>query len=395
MNNQHTAKPERNCDSCDYSLAGLPMDSKCPECGHTPSTRSTTIRDATMSVQAPPKYIRWIRYGFVLCMISIMGGLAGPIIFRMGTGTTSMLFPVALTIFVLASGCWTAGIWMITRNRTGLGTITPDTVLDNVNLVRVIRLLSFAWPTWISLIVTASMSANIAANGGTAIASPMTFSILIAAVAMVAWIGLIPVSVYFAEMSYWASDDRLASRLRATTLVMVVFGIATAVSKLLMLTNLPLATPAASVYGWSVILSFGATLVLFYSIFRMTMLLNWVLSHQILSSERYDRINARIDNDLNRKGAHSSETACEHCGYNLKGLPKDGRCPECGELSQSPLLFPIRDPANDAPKHDGTALGVEESTHGKVTHPRPLGIPLEDVPDREIEGGDSIPLADE
>lgn len=395
MNNDHTTTSERTCDSCGYSLAGLLMDSKCPECGHTAPPKNNSIRDATMSAQAPSSYIRWVRYGFLMCMLSIMGGLSGPIIFSAGSQSTSMFFPIALTIFVLASGCWTAGVWMITKKRTGIGTVTPDKVLDSALMIRTIRLVSFAWPCWISLIVSAAMMARIAAAGGTPLGSPMVYNILIAAAGMIAWIGLIPVSVYFAEMAYWASDDRLANRLRATAWVMVVFGIATVVSNLVARSTLPIAAPARIVQAWASIFSFGATVVLFYSIFRMTTLLNWVLSHQKLSAQRYDRINARIESDLDRRGEIATPTSCDQCGYNLQGLPKDGRCPECGNTFGSPQLFPIRDPASDTPTHDQAEIGVEKSTHGKVTHPRPLGIPLEDIGNHEIEDGDSIPLADE
>jgi len=345
-----------------------------------------------MSFQAPPKYVKWIRYGFQLCMLSILGGLATPLI-GMAAGSMNMLFPISLTLFILASCCWPAGVWMITRSRKDLGTVTPDSTLDNTTLVLVTRALSLAWPAWIMLMVYGLKTGTIGPGGAGGVT--MAYSVLVAIVGLFAWIGLIPACIYFAELSYWAADQWLANRLRATAWVMTVFGTIMIVTKLLTLTSLPIAQPSKFVNLWTSIFSFLATTVLFYSMFRMSILLGWVLGHQNISADKHTRLAARIENQMSQGSKISSKTPCEDCGYDLKGLAYTGNCPECGSAYGDGLQFPIRDPADDKPKHDGTALGVVDSTHGKVTHSRPLGVPLEDIGDHEIEDGGAIPLADD
>ncbi len=34
----------------------------------------------------------------------------------------------------------------------------------------------------------------------------------------------------------------------------------------------------------------------------------------------------------------TDDRLCVHCGYNLRGLPLDGKCPECGEAVRRSLL---------------------------------------------------------
>ncbi|MBL4809567.1 MAG: hypothetical protein JKY43_05870 [Phycisphaerales bacterium] len=346
-----------------------------------------------MSFQAPSKYVKWLRYGFQLCMLSILGGLASPII-GIASGNTSMFLLLALALFVLASWCWPAGVWMITRSRKNIGQVAHDTTLDNTTLVLFIRMLSIAWPCWIMLIVFGLMSGTIGAPAGTGTRIALAYNILVATVGLIAWIGLIPACIYFAELAYWAADQWLANRLRSTAWVMTVFGTLMIVTKLLTMTSLPIAQPSKIVNLWTSIFCFLATVVLFYSMFKMSILLTWVLNHQNISADKHKRIAARIENQMAQGSKIPTATPCQECDYDLKGLPHKGNCPECGSAYGDPLLFPIRDPANDQPKHDGTALGIEESTHGKFTHSRPLGAPLEDIGQHEIEDGEAIPLAD-
>ena len=395
MSFENDTIPDQVCVHCGYSLQGLPAGSKCPECGQSSQARKkSNIRQATMSFQASPKYVKWVRTGFLLCLVSILGGLGMPIL-AMAAGSKSMLFPIALVLFVGASACWTGGVWMVTRPRKGIGEVTHDNTLDNPVIIKAARVLSFAWPTWILLtawgLVTGTLGAAAGGAGGTA----LMFSVLIALVGLGSWISLIPACIYFGEMAHWAADERLANRLRGTAWVMVVFGSIMIISKLLTKTSLPIASPAKIVNVWMTAFIFIATVVLFYSIFRMTILMDWVLSHQRKSADKHARLAARVANQMNSQGTISSKTACEYCGYNLEGLAFNGNCPECGERYGQGTIFPIRDPAKDIPKHDGSTIGIEDSTHSTIKHTRPLGLPLEDLPDREIEGGDSIPLADE
>ena len=391
MNFQHGAISEQSCDACGYSLHGLPVGAKCPECGHGSGAKSTPVRDTTMSAQAPGRYIKWIRVGFLLCMLSTIGGLSGPILARLAaSGNTKTYFPIAMTAFVLASVCWTIGLWMITRNRIGLGTITRDSVLDSSALRTTIRLVAFAWPCWIILVVMgARMYGTIGAGG-----SPLPYNILVATLGLVSWIGLVPVSIYFAGLAHWAPDERTAGQLRGVAWFLMVFGVITVISSLLASSSLSISYPAKITLAWGVVLTSLTTMFFFYAMFKVTLVLNWALSHQRISADKYTRLNARIAQEHGTgfstpTGAAAGATAatssarkpCMECGYDLKGLKLEGICPECGVEYGGTLLFSVRDPAKDTPRHDATPLDVAESTHADVRHSRPLGIPLEDAPD--------------
>jgi len=391
MSFQNGAISGQVCDSCGYALDGLPIGTKCPECGESSAPKGKSIHEATMSFQAPAGYIKMVRYGFLLCMVAIMGGMLGPIIIGITAGTKSMLLPLAMVLFVLASWCWTAGVWIITKPRLGIGTVTKDDILDNATFVRIIRIMSVAWPCWILLIA----SGIIMRGGGGA---PMFYSVLASIVGLVAWVGLIPACIYFAEMAFWASDEWLSNRLRGTAWFMTVFGVLAVISKLLSVTSLPISSPAKIVHIWTYVISFLATAMLFYSIFRMSILLNWVLSHKHKNADKHKRLAERIENQMNRSGLISNKTLCDYCFYDLNGLPFKGNCPECGERYGEFTEFPIRDPALDKPKHDETPINLEQSTGGIVHQPRSLGDPLEDIKDtgdHHIDDGGTIPLADE
>ena len=395
MSFEHGAISGQVCDSCEYSLEGLPVGSKCPECGHSSAHKSTSINQTSMSFQAPTWYIKWVRHGFLLCMLSIIGGLSMPFIGLM-VSSKSMLLPIALLLFIGASLCWPIGVWMITRPRKGLGTITHDETLDNPTLITAVRSLSILWSIGIVMMVGGLMTGYFQAAAAGAGGFPMVYTTIASIVGTLAWIGLIPACVYFAELSYWASDQSLANRLRATAWVMTVFGILAIGSKLLASTSLPISSPAKIVYIWTSIFIFIATVVFFYSMFRMSILLNWALSHQRISAHKHARLAARIEKEMGgQTGISSTTTTCEYCDYNLQGLPHSGNCPECGQHYGQGTMHPIRDPANDIPKHDDSVLHIEESSHSQIKFTRPLGTPLEDVSDRPIEDGDSIPLADE
>lgn len=334
-----------------------------------------------MSGQAPAWYVKRLRLGFYLCMLSIFAAIGGPAIVGYAASSGTMFYPISVALLFAISFCWTAGVWLITRPRKGIGTVLPDTVLDNAILVKAIRIMSFAWPIWIIFSVTRGLSimntTGIAANiVGTA--NPMFFNILTATVGLIAWASLIPSCIYFAELSYWASDDRLVGRLRGTAWVMMVSGTTAIICKLLILTNFPIAQPARFVNIWATILSTLATIYLFYCMFRMSMLLNWVLSHQRRSANKHARISARIQNQMS--GSNAENISCEDCGYNLKGLPVAGNCPECGTTYGDSTLHAIRDPARDVPRQPQTAIDVAESTHGHIKHSRTIGTPLEDGP---------------
>lgn len=387
--------PPSICNACGYSLAGLPMGSKCPECGHTSAARSSNIRQATMSFQAPGYYIRWIRRGFILCLLAIFGSLISPIIAGFASPNT-LWSAFAGMLFVVSSFSWAGGVWLITRSRKGIETVTHDNILDSTKLVAVTRTLVLAWPLLILLGLFQATPFGAAMN-------PVAFNIFATIVGVLAWISLIPTCIYFAEMSYWASDLYLAGKLRATAWVMVVFGVINAVSSILSLTSLPIASPSQLVFIWTRVFLVLATLYLLYSVYRIWSLLNWVLGHQRVSADKHARLAARIESELGGNTGIPTELKCEYCSYNLQGLARSGLCPECGEAYGGGSSYTVPDTRRDQPVADHDPISLADSTGGSVTHRSTLGENLDNPPSDPNPNSESnpdpdpgsIPLADD
>ncbi len=410
MNFEQGVISGRICGSCEYSLEGLPVGSLCPECGQSTECVGSVgsgggggVYDSTMSVQAPTAFVQWIRNGFLLCMLSVLGGLGGVVMVTASEagGGGGVWLPVGQMMLVVFSFCWSGGVWMITRSRGSLQIPVVDPVLDHKKLRTVIRFSSFAWPCWVGLVVGESLMAAGAVGGGV---GSMLWTGLVTLVGIIAWTALIPACVYFAELAYWASSASIANRLRSVALVMAVFGVVTLVARLLAVSGLPVADFAKIVSIWTLVFSFLATAVFLLTVIQLRSVLSWLIGHQKLQAGRYARIAERVEKQLKDRSMIAVTSPCEGCGYDLEGLAVAGVCPECGKGyggggGAGMMNFPVRDPALDGVRHDETPIDVaEKPSGGIVTHRRTLGMPLEDVGDGaedEIGGDDEIRLADD
>jgi hypothetical protein len=69
--------------------------------------------------------------------------------------------------------------------------------------------------------------------------------------------------------------------------------------------------------------------------FALSAMLWWLMllafSLLLLGITRFGAALTRVRR-LTRKYMRSSEGLCSHCGYDLRGLEFNARCPECGEL---------------------------------------------------------------
>jgi hypothetical protein len=375
---------DRECDQCGYNLHGLPENGKCPECG-TSIRRRTRRTSGTMSEEAPTRFVRRLYYGFLLASL----------------GTVGSVFFSLFGLMVLASPLWVAGIWLITTERPNRGTIVPDKVLDNDQIRLTVRLVSIAWVIY-GLSIYAIIMVTSRAVGAPSPGMMIPLSITHFVFGAIAWLGLIPTCIYFAELAYWASHDHIAERLRSSAWAMAVFGVFSVVLTAIVKLNIAPSAAAGFIRIFTMMIVVFAVVIFFFTIIQLISVMKWVIKHQSLAVGSADRVRERIERDINAHGTITTGLICRSCGYDLDGLPFGGACPECGESYADITPMPILDPATMHTDRDESVIEIIEGDNKGIYFnteldaegkPKPGGVAY--TPSMDIPDDGDIPLADE
>ncbi|MBL4699572.1 MAG: hypothetical protein JKX70_12150 [Phycisphaerales bacterium] len=374
---------ERECDQCGYDLQGLPEGSKCPECG-TPIRKRSTRTSGTMSVEAPTRFIRKLRIGFRFASLGIVANL----------------FLAQFGLMFVSSLFWVGGVWLTTLVRPNRGQIRADKVLDNDRFRYIVRAVSAAWPIY-GLVALGLAFVSSSANPSALLTVPLI--ILLVASGAIAWIGLIPTCIYFAELGYWASHDHLAQRLRSTAWLMAVFGVLSVLLTSIAAMGIAPSGAAGFASIFTIVPVIFAVVVFFFTVLQLGSVMSWVIKHQCLAAGSSERVRERIERDINSGGTIVTGLKCRVCKYDLDGLPYGGHCPECGDSYADITPFPILDPANMYKDRDESEIEVElgdnkgiyfNSELDAFGKPKPGGLAYDPEDDGIPEEGD-IPLAED
>jgi hypothetical protein len=357
-----------------------------------------------MSIEAPTRFVRLLQLGFSLTTIAIIGLVSIPLLSAIFIFTgllSSALLTGASALLFLAPFLWVGGVWLITSKRPGKGVIVPDKVLDNDRFRLTVRLMSAAWPIYTLATIIIFYSNTAATPPGRAFIIPLSILSFISGI--IAWIGLLPTCVYFAEVAFWASHNHLAERLRSTAWAMAVFG---TISVLLTgISSMGIAPSSAAAFAsiFTIMLSVLAVVVFLFTVVQLTSVMTWVIKHQSLAAGSHDRVLDRINHDINSPGTVAAGMLCRSCKYDLEGCPYGGACPECGLSYADITPMPILDPAKMHNDHDESEIEVaqgenrgiyfnsELDAYGKPrSSSNPYAPDMNNIPDE----GD-IPLSDD
>lgn len=334
----------RPCRKCGYDLKGLRVGHLCPECGQTIrlAPKPVNARAGTMT-DADPRYVRLIVAGFGAMSAGILCSLFGLVI-----GRFSPIFGAA--ILVLGAVAWAAGVWIISQPRPPEFAELDNAILDTARSRLTVRVAAALWAAFILLLLVSDLATGVSFLGPTLNAA--------AAIAgLAAFAGLIPISIFVAELSFWMSNDAGGWQLRGAAWMMMIFG---ALAMILTV----IASPFFAF--WALLVVAAAAAILFWHILGCVTQARWVLKYQIENEGRSERINQRIRDRTERGGTVAGSMPCLECGYELRGLPYGGRCPECGESYAEHTPLPVHRPFAAKRPGEDEPIDLDQDDHAPI-----------------------------
>ncbi|MEM9372009.1 MAG: MFS transporter [Planctomycetota bacterium] len=315
----------RACRNCGYELRGLRIGDNCPECGTLIRSRpkSFNAREGTIT-DADPQYVRLLAGGFWLMAAGILIPIGAIVlgVLLSWFGGPSLLVGTAGS--VVGAVCWCSGSFIISRPRPVVFAERDDPVLDSAKFRLMVRISGSIWI--VSVVLNAAHSA-LASSGSMPLLEGFVLVLLIG-VGLVSFVSLVPMCIFVSDMSFWMSDDSGGWRLRGAAWAMAIFG-----TLALVLTGMSAmgATWANLFLIWCWLIVFVAQAIFAWSVLGCARIASYTLRYQIEIEGRAERISERIRAKTEQRGAMiGHDMDCRGCGYNLRGLPNGGSCPECG-----------------------------------------------------------------
>lgn len=324
----------RACRNCKYELRGLRIGANCPECGEPIRSRPKTFnaREGTIT-DADPEYVRGLASGFWLMAGGILVAIGSVVLGVVVSWFGGPANAVSIIGGVTGAVCWCVGAFVISRPRPAVFAERDDPVLDSPKFRLMVRI---SGSIWIASVLLNGVYQVLEASGASALLQGFVLVMLII-VGLVSFVSLVPLCIFVSDMSFWMSDDSGGWRLRGAAWAMAIFG-----TLALMLTAFSaLGAPWANLFlVWCWIVVFVAQVVFAFSVLGCARMATYSLRYQMETEGRAERISERIRAKTEHGGGLiGHDMDCRDCGYNLRGLPNGGSCPECG-LSYADITPP-------------------------------------------------------
>ncbi|QQS09362.1 MAG: hypothetical protein IPK69_01695 [Phycisphaerales bacterium] len=339
-----TNQNHRGCSSCGYDLFGLPIGKPCPECGAPPpSTAGGLVRDSLMS--ATDSYLRRLRLGGLLMATAIVlnailigaplvsavvsaGGPLTAVFYAIkGTGFSSGPSDAVVAAGVLtrlvAFACWGLGAWMVCVRRTQVATSAKDPI--NETYATIAR-----WSQWTFLAAMLLDFVHLS-----------VVSWISAALSMVGLLGIFSLGLVVGQIAEWAQDSGLGYKLRLTSFGIGGCLLVFILSMLLIPVSPPEVIGFLALIGSACLLGFFSSVFVFaWSMLQFAKMATWAVQNKDVRNERDRQLRERAERERRSHEASKSlkndpltiskDAPCTNCGYNLIGLRRTARCPECG-----------------------------------------------------------------
>ncbi len=191
---------DRTCASCNYSLKGLRVGMRCPECGQPILRVAAGGRESL--TDAPIGYLKNLRFGFALLFWGFLGTTASLLV----AGATGEIgLRIAALILTLV---WWLGVFIVSEPRKRAHVSGEVANRENRRLRLIVRIAQGGWT--IALGLRLILSAGLIPGGWMTISAHWGAW----AVSVIAMASLVPLLILLMDFAHWSSNTELAERLR-------------------------------------------------------------------------------------------------------------------------------------------------------------------------------------
>mgnify|MGYP000520360460 CR=1 FL=1 len=288
---------ERACIGCGYSLKGLRLGGKCPECGLAIKGKKRAPRYTDQLVHAPMEWLDIFAIGALLMFFAATAALMMII---------TLLFVRNIPVLVVLGGItigWAAGVWLSTRPRPVMPTTTVN-VLQEWRVLRIAaRITQLFWPLTVLLALFSIWVYN------TTLSTPALYAaIALAGLSLtIAVGGLAPTCALLAHLADWAEDSSLAQSLRGCAWTVGFCGLVISLAVLNAYTGLLGRAMGGVLAVFLIAMVFMPPAYFLICLFRIQSMARWAVWNHVAAEAKLDRFRASAQAAA-QKSARSGST---------------------------------------------------------------------------------------
>ncbi len=293
-----------SCAECGYSLRGLPISGKCPECGMlkvgavgaSRSRLGDPEKFGKPLIEAPEWYLRLLQLAFLLMTVAWVATPVSMVFVWMGL---SLGVVPANVLSILFMSFWSAGVMITLLDRPlcvrGKINGEPITEVPRLRLMVALAQIPFVLVPVFAYVLTV-------------VANPGLFQVLLTLCLVGAIAGYIPTMVYFAQLADWAHDDELSGKLRANGWLVGIslFGLLSLYAAIELQGVIPIIPFIAGLFWLLIVVVFILSMVLIaISTVRLWSMSHWLLVNRRSLADRDHRMVEKAAREAAGMGSHA------------------------------------------------------------------------------------------